>query len=138
MAHGIDSIMLYVHPPLAFIGYIFIIFSICILIWIVRKTSTKRALKFTKLFLYSSWLFNFLGLATGMAWAQLAWGSYWSWDPKENATLIIFVLVCLSILFYEYKKTKIALLMMSFALMAVILNLFITLGNYGLHSYGFF
>ena len=24
------------------------------------------------------------GILTGAVWAQYAWGSYWSWDPKGN------------------------------------------------------
>ncbi len=29
-----------------------------------------------------------LGIITGAIWAQYAWGSYWSWDPKETWSLI--------------------------------------------------
>lgn len=29
-----------------------------------------------------------LGVITGAAWANYAWGSYWSWDPKETWSLI--------------------------------------------------
>ncbi|MGA1865424.1 MAG: c-type cytochrome biogenesis protein CcsB, partial [bacterium] len=29
-----------------------------------------------------------LGIITGAAWAHYAWGSYWSWDPKETWSLI--------------------------------------------------
>ena len=29
-----------------------------------------------------------LGIITGAAWANYAWGSYWSWDPKETWSLI--------------------------------------------------
>ncbi len=29
-----------------------------------------------------------LGIITGSAWANYAWGSYWSWDPKETWSLI--------------------------------------------------
>jgi cytochrome c-type biogenesis protein CcsB len=29
-----------------------------------------------------------LGIVTGAAWANYAWGSYWSWDPKETWSLI--------------------------------------------------
>ena len=29
-----------------------------------------------------------LGLVTGMIWAQFTWGSYWSSDPKQNASAI--------------------------------------------------
>ena len=29
-----------------------------------------------------------LGIMTGSVWAHYAWGSYWSWDPKETWSLI--------------------------------------------------
>ncbi len=50
------------------------------------------------------WLFTFLGLLTGMLWAQLALGSYWSWDPKEIMTLILFLTVSAGQLLYFEKK----------------------------------
>ncbi|MCQ2283708.1 MAG: cytochrome c biogenesis protein CcsA [Bacteroidales bacterium] len=34
-----------------------------------------------------------VGLALGMIWAKAAWGDFWSWDPKETAALITWV-VC--------------------------------------------
>jgi cytochrome c-type biogenesis protein CcsB len=33
-----------------------------------------------------------LGIITGSIWAQSAWGSYWSWDPKETWSLITWLL----------------------------------------------
>ncbi len=33
-----------------------------------------------------------LGIITGSVWAQSAWGSYWSWDPKETWSLITWFL----------------------------------------------
>lgn len=37
-----------------------------------------------------AWGFPFLtaGIITGGVWANYAWGSYWSWDPKETWSLI--------------------------------------------------
>lgn len=32
-----------------------------------------------------------LGIVTGAAWADYAWGSYWSWDPKETWSLITWL-----------------------------------------------
>ncbi len=29
-----------------------------------------------------------IGIITGSAWANYAWGAYWSWDPKETWSLI--------------------------------------------------
>ena len=33
-----------------------------------------------------------LGIVTGAAWANSAWGSYWSWDPKETWSLIVWLI----------------------------------------------
>jgi cytochrome c-type biogenesis protein CcsB len=33
-----------------------------------------------------------LGIITGAFWANTAWGSYWSWDPKETWALITWFL----------------------------------------------
>ena len=33
-----------------------------------------------------------LGIITGAAWAHYAWGSYWSWDPKETWSLITWLI----------------------------------------------
>ena len=33
-------------------------------------------------------LFLTIGIITGAVWANAAWGSYWSWDPKETWSLI--------------------------------------------------
>ena len=31
-----------------------------------------------------------LGIITGAAWENYAWGTYWSWDPKETWSLIVW------------------------------------------------
>jgi len=36
-----------------------------------------------------------LGIITGAAWANYAWGSYWSWDPKETWSLITWFMYAL-------------------------------------------
>jgi cytochrome c-type biogenesis protein CcsB len=37
-------------------------------------------------------LFLTLGIVTGSVWANSAWGSYWSWDPKETWSLITWLI----------------------------------------------
>jgi cytochrome c-type biogenesis protein CcsB len=36
-----------------------------------------------------------LGIITGAAWANYAWGSYWSWDPKETWAAITWLVYAL-------------------------------------------
>jgi cytochrome c-type biogenesis protein CcsB len=33
-----------------------------------------------------------IGIITGAVWANYAWGSYWSWDPKETWSLITWLI----------------------------------------------
>ncbi|MFA6434664.1 MAG: cytochrome c biogenesis protein CcsA [Elusimicrobiales bacterium] len=36
------------------------------------------------------WLLS-MGIITGAVWANSAWGSYWSWDPKETWSLLTWL-----------------------------------------------
>jgi cytochrome c-type biogenesis protein CcsB len=36
-----------------------------------------------------------LGIITGAVWAHAAWGTYWSWDPKETWSLITWLVYAL-------------------------------------------
>jgi len=38
------------------------------------------------------WPLFTIGMLTGSIWANSAWGSYWSWDPKETWSLITWVI----------------------------------------------
>ncbi len=40
-------------------------------------------------------VFLTLGIVTGSVWAHYAWGSYWSWDPKETWSLITWLIYAL-------------------------------------------
>ena len=37
-------------------------------------------------------LFLTIGIVTGSVWANSAWGTYWSWDPKETWSLITWLI----------------------------------------------
>ena len=122
--------MLYIHPPLAIMGYV-LIFLFAILL-LQKKNIEKRKTKLTGLGL---WLFTFLGLFTGMLWAQMAWGSYWSWDPKETMTLLLFLTVSAGQAVYFEKKFATAKWI---AVLACVLTILTALSSFiivGLHSY---
>lgn len=83
-------------------------------------------------------LFLSLGIITGSVWANSAWGSYWSWDPKETWSLITWFVYAI-FLHLRYVRgwngTKIAVISI-IGFMAVMFTYFGV--NYlpGLHSYG--
>ena len=83
-------------------------------------------------------LFTLGGLVLGMVWAYKAWGSYWSWDPKEVWSLItwfVFALYLHTRLVMGWKGRRSAWI----ALIGFLAALFTYFGvNYllaGLHSY---
>lgn len=80
-----------------------------------------------------------LGIVTGAAWANYAWGTYWSWDPKETWSLIVWFVYAA---FLHARLTrgwsgKIAAVM---SIVGFAVTLFCYLGVNlllsGLHSYG--
>jgi len=84
------------------------------------------------------WLLT-LGIITGAVWANSAWGSYWSWDPKETWSLITWLYYAVAIHLRRtkgWRDKKFAGLM----LWGFVLVMFTYFGvNYlmsGLHSYG--
>jgi cytochrome c-type biogenesis protein CcsB len=80
-----------------------------------------------------------IGIITGAAWADYAWGRYWSWDPKETWSLITFLVYVVYIhLRYSWGwHGKAAAI---FAIIGFVFVLFTYLGVNlilsGLHSYG--
>lgn len=78
-----------------------------------------------------------LGIITGSVWAHSAWGTYWSWDPKETWSLItwlVYASVIHTRLVRGWKGKKIAIL----SIVGFACVLFTYFGvNYlaGLHSY---
>lgn len=49
------------------------------------------------IFLYPSILFLGTGIFIGAVWANLSWGRYWAWDPKEVWALITFLVYGLAL-----------------------------------------
>jgi cytochrome c-type biogenesis protein CcsB len=83
-------------------------------------------------------LFLSIGIITGAVWANSAWGSYWTWDPKETWSLItwfIYATLLHARMMRGWYGKRIAYLSI-IGFMAVIFTYFGV--NYlpGLHSYG--
>jgi len=82
-----------------------------------------------------------IGIISGAVWANEAWGSYWSWDPKETWALITWLIFAA----YLHARLTVGWQGKRPAILAVVgfCSVWITyLGvNFlaeGLHSYGFF
>jgi cytochrome c-type biogenesis protein CcsB len=51
--------------------------------------------------IHKSMIFGFIwlsaGIITGAIWANSAWGTYWSWDPKETWSLITWFVYAITL-----------------------------------------
>ena len=101
---ALQSNWLGIHTTLAFLGYAF--FAVAFagsVLYLVQERQLKKkhlgplfhrlpSLDVLDRLLYRSLTVGFIlmtfGIITGAVWAASAWGSYWSWDPKETWSLV--------------------------------------------------
>jgi cytochrome c-type biogenesis protein CcsB len=80
-----------------------------------------------------------IGIISGAVWANEAWGSYWSWDPKETWALItwlVFAIYLRSRLLKGWQGEKAAILGSCGFFVIWICYLGVNFLGKGLHSYG--
>ncbi len=83
-------------------------------------------------------LFTIGALVAGAIWAQKAWSVWWSWDPKETASLVVFLLATAYLHARHvrgWSGNKAAVLAI-LIFVASVLTLFANMIFGGLHSYG--
>ena len=84
-------------------------------------------------------LFLTFTIVTGAIWAERAWGSYWSWDPKETWSLITWIIYAIY-LHLRLNRGWNGKLAAVFAAVGFICVLFTYIGVNtllpGMHSYG--
>lgn len=91
---GEASRILYFHVPVAFVSVIaFITAGIESIIIILNKNSNsfyreEKAYNATLIGL----VFSILTLVTGAIWANLNWGAYWNWDPRQTSIVILLLI----------------------------------------------
>ena len=82
-----------------------------------------------------------MGILSGAVWANEAWGSYWSWDPKETWALItwlVFAIYLHTRLTRGWVGTKPAIIAACGFVTVWVCYLGVNLLGSGLHSYGWF
>nr|YP_011036559.1 cytochrome c heme attachment protein [Oreocharis qingyunshanensis]WRK19402.1 cytochrome c heme attachment protein [Oreocharis qingyunshanensis] len=86
-------------------------------------------------------IFLTIGILSGAVWANEAWGSYWSWDPKETWAFITWIVFAIYLHTRTNKKlqgTNSAIVASIGFLIIWICYFGINLLGIGLHSYGLF
>ena len=78
----------------------FALLSLTFLIGLValfmRREREELAL-LSQLFLYPALTCMGFGIFIGAIWANVSWGNYWSWDPKETWALITFMVYAVAV-----------------------------------------
>jgi cytochrome c-type biogenesis protein CcsB len=82
-----------------------------------------------------------IGIISGGVWANEAWGSYWSWDPKETWALItwlVFAAYLHARITKSWQGRRPAILAAVGFVVVWVCYLGVNLLGKGLHSYGWF
>lgn len=94
---------------------------------------------FGRVMLYFATLLLITGIFIGAVWANISWGRYWGWDPKEVWALITLIICSFGFHTSSFPFMNRALVFHCFCLLAFLSMLFTFFGvNYllgGLHSY---
>jgi cytochrome c-type biogenesis protein CcsB len=141
-----NNLLLTVHVAVAVIAYgAFAVGFAAALLYLVQPAEGGWSLLPSREMLdnlsYRAMLVGFpfltLTIVLGALWADIAWGRYWSWDPKESASLVTW-LICGAYLHARaargWRGQRAALLLM----VVFAATLFTYFGNLffgGLHSY---
>lgn len=101
--------------------------------------SLERVTALSQLLLYPAIFLLTIGIFLGAVWANVSWGNYWSWDPKESwalITLMIYAIPLHKASIGAFNKPRFYHIYMISAFLAVLITYFgvnFILG--GMHSY---
>ncbi len=142
---ALKSNWLYVHVSLAALGETFfaIAFAAALILIVKRNSADQGYLQSLDGVVYRAVsmgfpIFTAGAIVAGAVWAKRAWGAYWSWDPKETMSLVVWLIYAIYLhmrLVKGMKGTPTAIV----AVIGFIMTLFTIAGSMllgGLHSYG--
>jgi len=90
---ALRSNWLTLHVLTCFIGYAALTVAfVSSIIILCKKGEDKNLDNISHKIIAFGFLFLTLGVISGSVWANSAWGTYWSWDPKETWSLITWVI----------------------------------------------
>jgi cytochrome c-type biogenesis protein CcsB len=83
-------------------------------------------------------LFTLGALFAGAIWAQRAWGTFWSWDPKETTSLIVWIIysIYLHLRINRNAQGRLPHVLSIAGFIAALVTFFSSMFLGGLHSYG--
>lgn len=102
----LSSPLLSIHVSLMMLSYtvlaIIMVNGICGLVASLRHTSVSDSASakmawMSEALMYPALFFLGSGIIAGSIWANVSWGCYWNWDPKETWALITFLIASLGV-----------------------------------------
>jgi heme exporter protein C len=82
--------VIYIHVPAAIMGSgTWFMMLITSLIWLIRRHHVSALA--AKAAAPVGMVFTLIGLITGAIWGQPMWGTWWEWDPRLTAFLVLFL-----------------------------------------------
>jgi ABC-type transport system involved in cytochrome c biogenesis permease subunit len=79
----------------ALLGFLFLNGITAIIIHSVKRENERQIERLTdisRIILYPAVFCLATGIFIGAVWANVSWGQYWSWDPKETWALITMLI----------------------------------------------
>jgi len=141
-----NNLLLTVHVATAMIAYGAFAFGFAAaFLYLLQSDDRRRLLPKRELLddiSYRATLVGFpfltLTIVLGAIWADIAWGKYWSWDPKESASLVTWIVCCAYLHTRSTRgwRGRRAALMLMLVFVATLFTFYGNLFFGGLHSYG--
>lgn len=144
----LNSPLLSIHVSIIMISYALLSLTfICAIAYFCTYNSKREGIKsvnrqltsLSQIFLYPAITTLGLGIFIGAIWANISWGNYWGWDPKETWALITFMIYAIPIhsdSFSSLRNPKRYHLFMLLSFLSILMTYFGV--NYilgGMHSY---
>lgn len=138
----LNSPILSAHVSTIMIAYsllAFTFFSGVFSLFIKDKDKLSQLSVLSLIMLYPAEILLGIGIFLGAVWANISWGRYWSWDPKETWALITFMVYALPFHKTDLKFVSNDKKLQRFFILAFLTVLMTYFGvNYflgGMHSY---
>lgn len=143
----LNSSLLSVHVSIIMMGFAMLSFTFisgltALLLRLVSRTAQPKMVQLQQLslvFLYPALAALGIGIFIGAIWANVSWGEYWGWDPKEVWALITFMIYAIPLharSVAQLRRPTAFHLFMTLAFMTLVMTYFGV--NYflgGMHSY---
>ena len=94
----LNSPLLSIHVSIIMIGFSLLALTfICSLTALIEHSLEEVLQLLSRLLLYPAVTTLTMGIFIGAIWANVSWGNYWTWDPKETWALISLMVYAIAL-----------------------------------------